>query len=238
MTNSVLHKAATRGHADHGWLASYHTFSFGHYHDPTRMQFGALRVLNDDTVSPGRGFARHRHENMEIISIPLEGDLEHEDSAGNKAIIQEGDIQVMSAGSGIFHSEKNRNLDKAVKFLQIWVIPKTADVTPRYDQVKLNPEGCKNQWQQILSPNEFDDGVWIHQNAWFHLGCFDVNAQAEYLLKDPANNGVYAFILQGSVKVSGQDLEQRDGFGLWNAAILDLVATSDCKVLLMEVPMI
>jgi quercetin 2,3-dioxygenase len=173
MKNTILHKAETRGNADHGWLHSRHTFSFAGYYDPERVHFGVLRVLNDDTVAPGMGFGTHPHENMEIISIPLEGDLEHKDSMGNVSVIRHGDVQVMSAGTGITHSEYNKNKDRPVKFLQIWVFPDKENLTPRYDQVTLNIDDRHNKLQQILSPDPDDPGVWIHQNAWFHLGKFD-----------------------------------------------------------------
>src|ERR1700754_2737741 len=162
LENTVLHKADTRGHANHGWLDSHHTFSFANYYNPERMSFGVLRVLNDDRVDPGMGFGKHPHDNMEIISIALEGDLEHKDSMGNTAVIKKGDIQVMSAGTGIYHSEYNRNKDKLTKFLQIWVYPNKKNVTPRYDQISLNEEDRRNKLQQILSPNANDEGVWIH----------------------------------------------------------------------------
>jgi redox-sensitive bicupin YhaK (pirin superfamily) len=171
--NSVIHKADSRGKADHGWLLSQHTFSFANYHNPERMHFGVLRVLNDDRVEAGRGFGTHPHDNMEIISIPLEGDLEHKDSMGNTAIIKSGDIQVMSAGTGIMHSEFNKNSDQLVKFLQIWVYPNKRNVTPRYDQITLDKTKSQNKFQQILSPNADDEGIWIHQDAWFHMGTFD-----------------------------------------------------------------
>ncbi|MBT6568949.1 MAG: pirin family protein, partial [Flavobacteriales bacterium] len=163
-----LYKSETRGQADHGWLQSHHSFSFGSYYDPERMNFGALRVLNDDTVAPGMGFSTHPHRDMEIISIPLEGDLEHQDSMGNKSVIQSGDVQVLSAGTGISHSEYNKNKDIPVKFLQIWVVPNQKGVAPRYDQITLNVTERKNKLQQILSPFPEDEGVWIHQNAWFY----------------------------------------------------------------------
>lgn len=169
MEKSVFHPAGSRGDANHGWLHSKHTFSFANYYHPERMHFGMLRVLNDDTVAAGMGFGTHPHNNMEIISIPLSGDLEHKDSMGNVSVIRNGDIQVMSAGMGITHSEYNKNKDQEVKFLQIWVFPNKKDVTPRYDQITLNKEDRKNTFQQILSPNPNDSGVWIHQNAWFHL---------------------------------------------------------------------
>lgn len=233
---SVLHKAETRGHADHGWLNSHHTFSFANYHNPERVHFGVLRVLNDDVVAAGRGFGKHPHDNMEIISIPLEGDLEHQDSMGNVATIKEGDVQVMSAGTGIAHSEYNKNKDAAVKFLQIWVFPNKKNVEPRYDQITLEKAASKNKLQQILSPNIDDAGVWIHQNAWFHLGNLEKGTQQTYELKDP-KNGVYAFILDGNVDIEGQGLNKRDGFGLWDTERIEISATDDARVLLMEVPM-
>ena len=235
MENSVLHKANTRGIADLGWLNSYHTFSFSHYYDPNRMNFGMLRVLNDDTVAAGMGFGTHPHQNMEIISIPLEGDLEHQDSMGNKTVIRNGDIQVMSAGTGIQHSEYNKNKDSQVKFLQIWVIPNQQNVTPRYDQITLNPADRKNKLQQILSPNPEDEGVWIHQDAWFHLGQFDQGFSTTYTIKKKGN-GVYAFVLKGNLIINGQELNTRDGFGLWNIDTIEIKASSDAEILLMEVP--
>ncbi|MBL0048047.1 MAG: pirin family protein [Bacteroidetes bacterium] len=236
MKNTVLHKAATRGHASHGWLNSYHTFSFANYYQPDRMNFGVLRVLNDDTVQAGMGFGKHPHDNMEIISIPLEGDLEHQDSMGNKTVIKNGDIQVMSAGTGIQHSEFNRNKDKLVKFLQIWILPNKRNVTPRYDQITLNVDDRHNKLQQILSPNENDEGVWIHQDAWFHLGSFDNGFSTEYKIKK-AGNGVYAFVLKGNITIDDTALNERDGLGFWNTDALTIKADSNAELLLMEVPM-
>lgn len=237
MSNSVLHRADSRGQANHGWLQSYHTFSFANYYNPERMNFGVLRVLNDDTVQAGRGFGTHPHDNMEIISIPLEGDLEHKDSMGNVAVIRNGDVQVMSAGTGIYHSEYNKNSDKTVKFLQIWVFPNKRNVTPRYDQITLDLADRKNKLQQILSPNPDDEGVWIHQNAWFHIGTLDEGFETTYTLKGGNGNGVYIFVLNGDVTANGQALHARDGFGVWNTEQFDLKANSAAEVLLMEVPM-
>ncbi len=234
--NTVLHKAHTRGHANHGWLDTHHTFSFANYNNPERMHFGVLRVLNDDVVASGRGFGTHPHDNMEIISIPLEGDLEHKDSMGNTTVIKEGDVQVMSAGTGVFHSEYNKNADKAVKFLQIWMFPNKKNVTPRYDQISVKAIEKNNTFYQVLSPNKDDDGVWVHQNAWFHLGKFDPNTLTSYTLKK-SGNGLYAFVLDGSIEIEGQRLEKRDGFGIWDIDAISLKANSKSKVLLMEVPM-
>lgn len=236
MANSVFHTSDTRGDANHGWLHSRHTFSFANYYNPERMHFGVLRVLNDDVVAGGRGFGTHPHDNMEIISIPLEGDLEHRDNMGNAAVIRSGDVQVMSAGTGITHSEFNKNTDQAVKFLQIWVFPNKRDVTPRYDQITLAAKDRKNKLQQILSPSPDDDGVWIHQDAWFHLADLDAGTSVPYTIKRKGN-GVYIFNLRGKLIVNDQLLEERDGFGLWNLDNLSLRAESATEFLLIDVPM-
>jgi len=236
MSKTILHKASSRGHANHGWLDSHHTFSFANYYNPERIHFGALRVLNDDRVEAGMGFGTHPHDNMEIISIPLEGDLEHRDSMGNVAVIRKGDIQVMSAGSGITHSEYNKNKDKEVKFLQIWVFPNKKNVTPRYDQITLNSSDRKNKLQQILSPNPDDEGVWIHQQAWFHLGHLDQGISLNYQPKK-LGNGVYAFVISGKVTINQIELNSRDGLGIWDTDVLNITADSETELLLMEVPM-
>ncbi len=233
---SVLHKASSRGHANHGWLDSHHSFSFANYHNPERMNFGVLRVLNDDIVAGGRGFSTHPHDNMEIISIPLQGDLEHKDNMGNMTVIKQGDVQVMSAGTGIQHSEKNKNASDEVRFLQIWMFPNKKNVTPRYDQITLEAEHSTNKFQQILSPNTEDEGVWVHQNAWFHLGNFEPGCEETYAIK-VSGNGVYAFVLEGEVEIEGQALNKRDGFGIWDTEKISIKATKDAKVLLMDVPM-
>ena len=237
MANQVIHRANSRGFADHGWLKSHHTFSFAGYHNPERIHFGVLRVLNDDMVSGGRGFGTHPHDNMEIISIPLEGDLEHKDSMGNTTVIRKGDIQVMSAGTGIQHSEYNKNRDEAVKFLQIWIFPNKRNVQPRYDQISMELGDRHNKLQQILSPNPEDAGVWIHQDAWFHIGNFDDKVSTTYGIKKETN-GVYAFVLKGSFLVNGELLASRDGMGVWNTSSIELQSqVDDAEILLMEVPM-
>jgi len=236
MASTVLHKADTRGLANHGWLNSHHTFSFAGYFNPDRMHFGMLRVLNDDRVAAGMGFGTHPHDNMEIISIPLEGDLEHKDNMGNTTVIRHGDVQVMSAGTGIYHSEYNRNKDQEVKFLQIWVFPNKKNVTPRYDQITLNLADRHNKLQQILSPSPDDAGVWIHQDAWFNMGQFDKGFTTDYSIHKPGN-GVYAFVLSGNVTIDGQALGPRDGFGIWDTDKIAIAADSDAELLLMEVPM-
>lgn len=236
MTNTVLHKAATRGSANHGWLQAHHTFSFANYYNPERMHFGVLRVLNDDIVAGGMGFGKHPHDNMEIITIPLEGDLEHQDSMGNSAVIKNGDIQVMSAGTGVTHSEKNKNNNSPVKLLQIWIFPKEKNVTPRYDQLTLKAEDRHNQLQQVLSPNADDKGVWIHQDAWFHLGKFDKDIETSYQFKKEGN-GLYVFVINGEITVDNQALSSRDGFGVWDKNKVEIKANSEAEFLLMEVPM-
>lgn len=237
MTKTILHKSETRGDADHGWLHSSHTFSFANYYDPERVHFGALRVLNDDYVAAGKGFGTHPHENMEIISIPLEGDLEHKDSMGNISVIRNGDVQVMSAGTGITHSEYNKNKDKPVKFLQIWVFPNKDNVKPRYGQITLDNSQRRNKLQQIVSPNENDEGAWIHQDAWFHLGTFDLGFSTVYSIKQ-TGNGVYAFVIRGDITIDGISLNERDGLGIWDTDNFTIgSASADAEVLLMEVPM-
>jgi quercetin 2,3-dioxygenase len=234
---TILHKANTRGHANHGWLDSWHTFSFASYYDPSRMHFGVLRVLNDDTVAPGMGFGKHPHDNMEIISIPLEGALEHGDSMGNTTVIRKGDVQVMSAGTGVVHSEKNSNKDQFVKFLQIWVFPNKKNVQPRYDQKTFSEEDKKNKLATILSPLGTDDGgVQIHQEAWFHLGKLDEGVELTYTLKKQGN-GVYAFLIEGDVSINEIQLNRRDGLGISETDEFKISAGSSAELLLMEVPM-
>lgn len=237
MKKYTLHQSDTRGFADHGWLKSYHTFSFANYYNAERVHFGVLRVLNDDFVEGGQGFGLHPHENMEIISIPLEGDLEHKDNMGNSTIIKHGDIQVMSAGTGVYHSEFNHNKDKAVKFLQIWIFPNKKNVTPRYDQITLKMEDRINRFQQIVSPNTDDDGVWIHQDAWFHIGKFDKGNSIEYSLKKE-ENGLYLFVLSGSFEIDNQIISKRDGLGIENGDSISIKSLSDnAELLIMEIPM-
>ena len=234
--NKVFHSAETRGYADHGWLNANHSFSFASYYDPNRMNFGALRVLNDDTISPGKGFGKHSHDNMEIITIPLKGDLEHKDSLGNIGAINEGEIQVMSAGTGIYHSEYNKNSDKFINLLQLWVMPKKQDVKPRYDQRSFRGLKKKNSFYQVLSPYPKDEGMWIHQDAWIHLGDFEEVTSIDYILKKKGN-GVYIFVIEGIFKVANEKLEKRDALGVWNMESITFEAQSKSQVLLIEVPM-
>ena len=236
MAQTILHTAATRGGADHGWLKSSHTFSFGGYFNPERVQFGALRVLNDDEVDGGRGFGEHPHDNMEIISIPLEGALQHKDSMGNVATIEKGEVQAMSAGTGIYHTEFNKDAGNPVKFLQIWLFPNKRNVEPRYDQVKIASPGQDSPLVQILSPNAGEAGVWVHQDAWFNLGKLDAGKEVAYEMHKPGN-GAYVFVLEGTITVEGQQLSRRDGFGIWETNAFTITATSDAEFLIMDVPM-
>ena len=234
--NSVIHKANTRGHADHGWLKANHSFSFANYYNPDRMNFGVIRVLNDDSIAPERGFGTHPHDNMEIITIPLEGDLKHKDNMGNGTVIKNGDIQVMSAGTGITHSEFNANNDSHCKLLQIWLFPNKKNVTPRYEQISISTLSKKNKLFQILSPNKNDQGVWIHQNAWFHIGKYDSKSKDEYSLND-RENGIYLFVIDGEININDQRLSKRDGMGLWNLSQINFEAKANTRLLVMEVPL-
>ena len=236
MDNFILHKASSRGHANHGWLNAYHSFSFASWYNPERIQFGMLRVLNDDTVAAGMGFGTHPHDNMEIITIPLEGDLAHKDSMGNAATIKTGDVQVMSAGTGIQHSEFNPNADQHTKLFQIWLFPKHRNVEPRYQQITLDSTKQKNEFAQILSPNEEDEGVWIHQDAWFYLSDFDKDFAKKLALKKEGN-GFYIMNIEGEIEVNGEKLEKRDAIGIWETNELEIKANSDSCFLIMEIPM-
>jgi redox-sensitive bicupin YhaK (pirin superfamily) len=233
---SIFHPHHQRGHANHGWLNSHHSFSFANYYDPSKMHFGALRVLNDDEVAPGMGFGTHPHDNMEIISIPLEGTLAHKDSMGNASNIESGEIQIMSAGTGIQHSEFNASKTHAVKFLQIWIFPNVKDAIPRYEQQRI-PSNEGGSLVQIASPSPEDQGIWMHQNAWLHLGSFMNGGTFSYTMKGK-NHGVYAFVLKGSFEMEGLSLGQRDAAGFWETTEITATACSDeSQILLLEVPM-
>ncbi len=237
MDNMIIHRADSRGSANHGWLNAKHSFSFANYYNPERMNFGALRVLNDDQIAEGMGFGTHPHDNMEIITIPLHGAIEHKDSMGNSSVIRAGEIQVMSAGTGIQHSEFNHHKDQSLQLLQIWIFPNKQNVTPRYDQLALDSASKQNQFSQILSPDPKDDGVWIHQNAWFHIGQFDKDKTTNYQLKDKSN-GIYAFVINGKFLIENQDLSTRDAIGIWNQDQISVESASDnAEILIIEVPM-
>jgi redox-sensitive bicupin YhaK (pirin superfamily) len=233
---TVLHKANTRGHASHGWLDSHHSFSFANYYDPTRVHFGALRVLNDDIVQGGNGFGTHPHDNMEIVSIPLTGSLEHKDNTGRNEVIRTNDVQIMTAGSGIAHSEYNASKTDPVNFLQIWVFPKERNVTPLYNQKTFNPADRVNQLQTVVAPENDSAAIFINQDAWFSLGTLKQGFTTAYDVKK-AGNGVYAFIIGGDVTINDQKLNKRDGLGIWETDKLSITADSDAEVLLIEVPM-
>ena len=232
----VFHSASSRGAADHGWLKAKHSFSFANYYDSERVQFGALRVLNDDIIAPGMGFGTHPHDNMEIITIPLDGALEHKDSMDNIGVIETDEIQVMSAGSGVYHSEYNKNKDQSVSLLQIWVFPNKKDVTPRYDQKNIKDLKKVNSFYPIVTPNQNGPGMWIHQDAWFHLGEFDKETRINYNI-NKKGNGVYAFLIEGSVQIDGESLEKRDALGLWDTESFELLANPNSRILLIEVPL-
>lgn len=231
----TLYTSESRGRASFGWLESFHSFSFGHYYNPERMQFGALRVLNDDRVAPGMGFDTHPHRNMEIISIGLEGELEHKDSMGNRSVITPGEVQVMSAGSGVTHSEYNKNDHLPVAFLQIWVIPNRKDVEPRYDQIDLRNLNTEGRWNLFLGPYGVYNGLWIYQSAWFYWGLFTVGQSSTFTPKDPSN-GMYIFVIEGRIQVAEEELNRRDALSVEGTDTLNFEILADSKILLMEVP--
>ena len=233
---TLLHKAETRGRANHGWLDSHHTFSFAGYHNLSRMNFGLLRVLNDDIVKGGMGFGQHPHDNMEIISIPLRGALEHGDNTGGHAIIKSGEVQIMSAGSGLAHSEKNASPTDDVNFLQIWVFPKERNIEPRYEQKMFSKTDRMNTIQAVASPGKENGALWINQDAWFHLADLRKGSKVEYQLHGK-QSGVYVFVLEGNVTAGGQTLNRRDGVGISETEKIEINADSDAEVLIMEVPM-
>ena len=232
---TIHHPANKRGGSHHGWLRSKHTFSFADYYDRERVGFGVLKVINDDHIEGGHGLSSHSHRNMEIVSIPLSGTLLHKDDMGNESLITSGEIQIMSAGTGIVHSEMNASLDTPVKFLQIWIEPNKKNVTPRYQQVSIIDLLNRNKFNQVLSPNADDAGMCIHQNAWFSVGEFDQGATQTYTLND-TDNGVYVFVISGSVVIDGKVLQSRDGLGITETDKFTMDVISKAQVLVMEVP--
>jgi len=233
---TIIHLAKDRFSADHGWLKARHTFSFAGMYDPERIHFGALRVLNDDIVTGGMGFGMHPHDNMEIITIPLQGSLKHKDSMGHEGVIKSGDVQVMSAGTGLMHSEHNAEADAAINLLQIWVFPKVKGVQPRYDQKYFEESDRKNKWQYVVSPDGKEGSLWIHQDAWFAMTNLDPGHSLEYKL-NKAHSGIYVFVIEGSITINGLSLDKRDGAGLEGKEKYLISANNDSKVLLMELPM-
>lgn len=233
---TILHRADTRGYANHGWLDTHHTFSFANYHNPERMHFGVLRVLNDDIIAGGTGFGTHPHNNMEIISIPLSGTLEHKDSMGHTRQLHTGEVQVMSAGSGVTHSEYNASREEAANFLQLWIFPKSHNITPKYDQKTFPAEKRVNRLQIIAAPTAENDTLTIHQDAWLYLADPQKNNTLDYAFHK-RGNGLYIFVIEGSVEVAGETLEKRDGMGIQDTDTVSVTASEDTRLLLIEVPM-
>jgi redox-sensitive bicupin YhaK (pirin superfamily) len=233
---TILHSADRRGHVSFGWLDSHHSFSFGNYYDPEKLHFGMLRVLNDDVITGGSGFGMHAHDNMEIVSIPLTGAIEHKDSMGTQSVINENDVQIMSAGTGIKHSEFNHFKDKDANFLQIWIIPKKRNIQPRYDQKTFDPAERVNQFQTVVAPDN-DKAVRINQDAWFSLANLKAGFATKYEIKNPGN-GVYAFVLNGSVTINEQTLFKRDALGIWDVNEIEIDAGTDMELLLIDIPMV
>ncbi len=233
----IIHRAESRGRADHGWLQSRHTFSFAGYHDPQRMGFGRLRVINDDVVAPRMGFATHPHDNMEIISVPITGTLRHQDSLGNVHIIRPGEVQVMSAGTGIRHSEYNDSAEQPVNFLQIWVLPARRDIAPRYGQREFPASGRHNRVQLVLSPDARAGSLEINQNAFFSLADLEAGQRIDYTFQQP-ENGLYLFVIAGRLTAAGERLAARDGMGLAGAEPVTLAAEEETRLLCMEVPLL
>lgn len=237
MSNTVFHPADTRGHADHGWLNAHHSFSFAGWYNPERIQFGALRVLNDDIIAGGMGFGKHPHDNMEIITIILEGALEHKDSMGNGEVIYPGEVQVMSAGSGIYHSEFNPNKDQQANVLQSWIFTKTHNVEPRYDQRKFSDEERENKLQMLVSPMDSEDpGLKIHQDAWIYRSNLKEGNEVTHKMHS-GEHGAYLFVINGKLAVDGKIIAKRDAVGISNAEVVTIKAEGDSDFLLYEVPM-
>lgn len=233
---TIVHKADTRGHADHGWLHANHSFSFANYHDESRIHFGMLRVLNDDTVAAGMGFGMHPHDNMEIVTIPLSGALEHKDSMGSHGIIKAGDVQIMSAGTGVFHSEFNASKSEEVKLFQVWVFPNKKNVQPRYDQKTFDSKDRVNKFQTIVSPEKNNGALWLHQEVWFSLADISAGNELNYSI-NRTGNGVYLMLIEGEAEVAGEKLTKRDAIGISEAKDFSISALTDSKVLVIDVPM-
>jgi len=231
----VLHKAESRGFADHGWLKAQHSFSFAGWHDPDKINFGKLRVLNDDIIAPGQGFGTHPHENMEIVSIPLEGKLAHKDNKGHEEVIQHNEIQVMSAGTGIYHSEYNASETESVNLLQLWVFPNKNGHEPRYNQKSFDPNDRKNKLHTFVSPHKSDNNLWLNQDAYLSWCDLDENKSIIYKLNS-INNGVYLFLIDGIISVEEQILSMRDAIGIWEFDEIKIQAEKNSSILFVEVP--
>jgi redox-sensitive bicupin YhaK (pirin superfamily) len=233
---TILQKASERGAADHGWLKAKHYFSFASYHDPEKVHFGLLRVLNDDIVTGGAGFPTHPHDNMEIVTIPFTGALQHKDSTGGNGIIKSGDVQIMSAGTGVRHSEFNASPTEAVNLFQLWVFPKQRNITPRYDQRNFSIDDRINKWQFVVSPNETDNGLWINQDARFALTKLEAGKELTYT-NAFKGNGVYLVVINGSAKVGDIQLSKRDALGIYDTDSFTVTTNEDTELLAVEVPM-
>lgn len=233
---TIIHRASERGHAHHGWLSTYHSFSFADWYDEKKVHFGKLRVLNDDTIGPDSGFGMHPHDNMEIVTILLKGVLEHQDSMGNKGQIRAGEVQAMSAGTGIMHSEYNPSKSEETKLFQIWVYPKEKDITPRYEQKSFQKEERDNKFQLIVSPEKHENTMWINQDAFFSLGNFEKGISENYSLKKKGN-GVYLMVIEGKISVEGNALEKRDAIGISETDLIKIKADERSEILIIEVPM-
>jgi redox-sensitive bicupin YhaK (pirin superfamily) len=231
----IVHRADSRGHTELGWLHSFHSFSFGDYYDPERVHFGKLRVLNDDAVEPGRGFSKHPHNNMEIVSLPLEGALKHQDSMGMLQVIRKGEVQIMSAGTGVFHSEYNNSDNEMVRFLQIWVLPKIKDIPPRYGQKSFDSEGRHNRFQTVVSPDGREGSLHINQDAFFSLSTIDSGVSCVYTLNSPGN-GLYLFVIGGRLEISGETLEKRDAIGMVGVSEVAIGSLDRSEMVCVEVP--
>ena len=232
----ILYPANERGHANHGWLNAYHSFSFASWYDEKKVHFGLLRVLNDDTIAPGMGFGTHPHDNMEIVTIPFQGILEHKDSMGNIGQIKPGEIQAMSAGSGITHSEYNGSKTEETKLFQIWVFPKVKNIAPRYDQRKFNIEDRKNKFQTIVSPEKSEAIMWINQDAYFSLGNFEKGKSIDYSIQHKGN-GAYIMVIEGEVEIEGEKLSRRDAVGIYDMEKISIKSISNAEILVIDVPM-
>jgi len=233
----IVHKADSRGYFDYGWLKTHHTFSFSNYYDSERVNFGMLRVLNDDLVAAGQGFGTHPHNDMEIVSIPLSGALAHKDSTGTEKAIVPGEVQVMSAGTGILHSEYNHSKDKETNFLQLWIFPDKKGYQPRYDQKSFDPQERKNKIRFIVTPEKKDENLWLNQDAYLALADLEKDKSIEYRIHTKGN-GVYLFLIDGKISLDGETLSKRDGIGIWETESFEVKSDENSRLLFIEIPMV